>query len=484
MTRDLTVGKPSKVLLGLSLPMFISVLFQQMYNLADSVMAGQFAGENALAAVGASYPVTMIFMAVAFGFNIGSSVVISQLFGAKKFAETKTSVWTAAIMSLVISVVMTVFGVLCSSLMMQWINTPADIMADGAVYLKIYAAGLVFLFMYNTATAVFMALGDTRTPLVFLIASSLLNILLDYIFVAPLNMGVAGVAWATFIAQGVACIGALAALAFVLHRVKTEEKYKKFSWAMSGKILKISLPSILQQSFISIGNIAVQSVVNTYGNAVIAGFSAGTKLNTFAMTSMMNLANGVSTFTAQNYGAGEYDRIKKGFKAAIGYIYAVALPFVLLFCLGGEFMMKMFVADISDEALATGMTMVRIISPFYFVCSFKLLADGVLRGSGAMVMFMISTFSDLIIRVALSYAWSPAVGMTAVFWAWPIGWAVGTVISLLFYFSGKWKKRLPRKSDDGDDSDNSDNSDSNDNFGERHRLFTWFRHKTGHRAVH
>lgn len=209
MVTDLTTGKPGRVLLNFTIPMFISVIFQQMYSLADSIIAGKFAGENALAAVGASYPITMIFMAIALGCNVGCSVVISQLFGAKRFTQMKTAISTTIISSLGVSLVLTAFGLLFCNPLMRLIHTPANIFEDSALYLRIYVAGLVFVFLYNVATGVFTSLGDSKSPLYFLIGSSVGNIVLDYIFVRFLKMGVAGVAWATFIAQGLACILAL-----------------------------------------------------------------------------------------------------------------------------------------------------------------------------------------------------------------------------------------------------------------------------------
>ena len=211
MNKDLTVGEPRKILWQFALPMFISVIFQQLYNIADSVIVGNFAmhGEDALAAVGASYPITMIFMAIALGCNTGCAVVISQLFGAKKYREMKTAVSTTLLASFVISIVLTVCGLLFSRGMLKMISTPENIFADADVYLKIYIGGFIFLFFYNVVTGIFTSLGDSKTPLYFLIGSSVSNIILDYVFVAMLHWDVAGVAWATFVCQGIACVLAL-----------------------------------------------------------------------------------------------------------------------------------------------------------------------------------------------------------------------------------------------------------------------------------
>ena len=259
MIKDLTKGEPGKVLLQFTLPMFISVIFQQLYNIADSVIVGNFAvhGEDALAAVGASYPITMIFMAIAMGCNVGCAVVISQLFGAKRYREMKTAVTTTLLASLAISVVLTVFGLLFSRAMLQMIRTPDNIFSDADVYLKIYIGGFVFLFFYNVVTGIFTSLGDSKTPLYFLIGSSLSNIALDWLFVAIFHWDVAGVAWATFICQGAACILALFTLKKRLKEVVCEGKPDLFSGAMLTKIALFAIPSILQQSFVSVGNIFI-----------------------------------------------------------------------------------------------------------------------------------------------------------------------------------------------------------------------------------
>lgn len=441
MIKDLTEGKPSSVLWKFSIPMFVSVVFQQLYNIADSAIAGKFAGEAALAAVGASYPITMIFMAIAVGSNIGCSVVISQLFGAKKYSEMKTAVSTTLLSSAVLSAVLTILGLFGTRILMQMINTPADVFEDGALYLRIYIGGFLFLFLYNICTGIFTSLGDSRTPLYFLIGSSLSNIFLDYWFVTGFKMGVAGVAWATFLAQGVACILAFFTLLYRLKKIKTDKMPPLFSGDMLKRVCRIAIPSILQQSFISIGNIFIQWRVNSFGSSVIAGYSAAIKLNTFSITSFTTLANGLSSFTAQNIGGRKTERVSKGFRAGIELAFIVAVPFAAAFFFFGQQMIYLFLPSEGNvqTALTTGMTFLKIVSPFYFVVSVKLMADGVLRGAGAMKHFMITTFTDLILRVILSFILSVPFGATGIWLSWPVGWSISTVLSYVFYKSGKWK---------------------------------------------
>ena len=369
MIHDLTEGKAQSVLWRFTIPLFISVIFQQLYNIADSVIAGKFAGEDALAAVGASYPITMIFMAVAVGSNIGCSVIISQLFGAKRYEEMKTAISTTLVAAFGISALLTGAGLMGSAAMMRMINTPDNIFTDGNLYLKIYIAGFAFLFLYNVATGIFTSLGDSKTPLYFLIGSSIGNIVLDYIFVADFHWGVAGVAWATFLAQGIACVLALYTVLKRLKTIKTEKNWKLFSGSMLKKISIVAIPSILQQSFISIGNIFIQSLINSFGSSVIAGYSAAVKLNTFTITSFTTLGNGTSSFTAQNLGAGKMERIREGFWASVKMAFLIAVPFFIAFFFFGEGMLSMFMGSESKEAMETGVQFLELylhfISPYH-----------------------------------------------------------------------------------------------------------------------
>lgn len=439
---DLTRGKPSSLLWRFSLPMLGSVVFQQLYNIADSVIAGQFVGEDALAAVGASYPITMIFMAVAMGCNIGCSVVISQLFGAKQLDEMKTAVNTSFLSVVVLSLALTLVGFITCDPLLGLLRTPANIFLDGSLYLKIYIGGLAFLFLYNICTGIFTALGDSRTPLLFLIASSIGNIALDLVFVICFHMGVAGVAWATFLAQGAASVLALAALLLRLKKIETQGRSMWFSPVMLKRISLVAVPSILQQSFISVGNLFIQGMVNGYGSSVVAGYSAAVKLNTFAITSFTTLANGVSSYSAQNIGAGKFRRVRAGFRTGVVMAAVVALPFLILYFFFSPQMVRLFMDNASSEAaVATGKEFLQIVSPFYLIIAVKLMADAVLRGGGAMGYFMIATFSDLVLRVVLAAVLSPAIGPGGIWISWPIGWIVAAVLSCVFYFKNVWLLR-------------------------------------------
>lgn len=440
MNKDLTVGRPETVLWRFCLPLFGSILFQQLYNIADSLVAGKFIGEEALAAVGNSYEVTLIFLAFAFGCNMGCSVVVSQLFGAREYGKMKTAVSTACIASAVLCGALMLGGILGCGGLLRLIHTPEGAFAGSKLYLDIYIWGLPFVFFYNIATGVFSALGDSRTPFLFLAASSTANIAVDILFVTAFDMGVAGVAWATFLCQGISCVLAVGVVCARLRKVEAPEPAPVFSPLLLKKIAVIAVPSILQQSFISVGNIVLQGVINGFGTGVMAGYSAGVKLNNLVITSFTTLANGVSNYTAQNIGAQKLPRVRAGFRAGVKLVWLLSLPLFLLYFFASRHMLSLFLDNPTEDALRTGVAYLRILSPFYFIISAKLVADGVLRGSGRMLHFMASTFTDLILRVVLAMLLArTALGALGIWCAWPIGWTVASAMSVFFYGTGPWK---------------------------------------------
>lgn len=432
MNKNLTEGEPGVVLWKFCLPLFGSIIFQQLYNIADSFVAGKLIGENALAAVGNSYGITMIFIAFAFGCNIGCSVIVSQLFGAKNYADMKTAVYTAMISSAALCVILMITGILGENGLLNMIQTPDEIFSDSKLYLDIYIWGLPFLFFYNIATGIFSALGDSKTPFMFLAMSSISNILVDIVFVSAFHMGVAGVAWATFLCQGASCILAIGAVLKRLSGIHTE-KVPIFSAVLFRKIALIAIPSILQQSFISIGNIMIQGMINGFGPGVIAGYSAAVKLNNLVITSFTTLGNGISNFTAQNMGAGKISRIKAGFRAGIKMVWMLSLPIVAVYIVASDVLINAFMDEPSELALMSGIHFLKIVPPFYFIIAVKLVADGILRGAGLMKQFMIATFADLILRVILAFFLSEQFGYIGIWCSWPIGWCIATILSVLFF---------------------------------------------------
>ncbi len=448
VNKDLTQGNPQKILWAFCLPMFGSIVFQQLYNIADSFVAGKFIGENALAAVGNSYNITLIFIAFAFGCNIGCSVIVSQLFGAKNYNAIRTAVYTTLIASGVLCGVLMLAGLLSCETLLNLMKTQTEIMADSALYLQIYIWGLPFLFFYNIATGIFSAMGDSKTPFVFLAVSSSANILVDILFVNSLSMGIAGVAWATFLCQGVSCILSVVLVLKRLLKLKTSGRVPIFSAALLGKIAVIAIPSILQQSFISVGNMMIQGCINGFGVSVAAGYSAAVKLNNLVITSFTTIGNGISNFSAQNLGAQQYKRIQEGFRAGLKLVWCLSVPFLVVYIFGGKYLLLLFMDQTSEVALMTGRQFLWILSPFYFVISAKLVADGILRGTNAMRQFMAATFTDLVLRVVLAFVLSGWLDSETGIWcAWPVGWTIAMGISMFFYSKlGIWEATLKKQS--------------------------------------
>ena len=441
MTKDLTVGHPGRVMILFALPMVVSVVFQQLYNMADNVIAGQFIGDDALSAVSISYPVTMIYTAVALGLNIGCSVVISQLFGSGQHGRMKTAVSTSLLSTTAMALLLTALGLLFCPALLRAMQTPESYMADTLIYLRIYTGGLAFIFLYNICTAVFTALGDTITPLIFLVISSLSNIGLDIWFVTAFSMGVAGLAWATFLCQGVAALASLVVLLLRLRSIPSEP-WPKFSPGILRTIATLAIPGICQKSFVSLGNVFIQSVVNSYDATVpgiISGFSSATKLVYFVVTLTSTVSSSMASFTAQNIGAGHMERLKQGLRTAYGICLAIVLPSTLFFVLMPRTAMGIFVPAESTAVIEAGTWYLWIVAPFMLVVALKQVCDGVLQGAGSAREFMATTFSDLILRVALAYILPLWMGHLGIWWAWPIGWILGTAISLWFYLRGRWK---------------------------------------------
>lgn len=434
MNHDLTVGKPETVLWKFCLPLFGSIIFQQLYNIADSMIAGRFIGKNALAAVGNSYEITLIFIAFAFGCNMGCSVIVSQLFGAKEYDRLKTAVSTACIFSAFICALLMLAGILGSSPLLHLIRTPEEVFSDSKLYLDIYIRGLPFVFFYNIATGIFSAFGDSKTPFCFLVASSTSNIIIDILFVKIFHMGVAGVAWATFLCQGISCILSILTVWMRLAKLPAQRKSQIFAWELLKRIVAIAIPSILQQSFISIGNILIQSMINGFGASVMAGYSAAVKLNNLVITSFTTVGNGISSFAAQNLGARKYGRIRECFHVGIKMVWYLCIPFCILYICFGKYVLLLFMEKSSAAALLTGRQFLWILSPFYFIVSVKLVADGILRGISAMRQFMTATFTDLILRVVLAFVLADRTNTATGIWcAWPIGWTIAMILSVFFY---------------------------------------------------
>lgn len=437
---DMTAGNPLKALFAFTLPMICGNLFQQFYNIVDTIIVGKKVGEDALAAVGASTAITMLFVMVANGTGIGCSIIISNLFGAGDLKRMKSAISTALRSIFLLSIGLSVFGLFINKPIMHLMGTPKNIFPDAAAYMQIYFMGFVFLFMYNALAAIYNALGDSKKPLYFLIFSSLLNIGLDLLFVVRFGMGVKGVAWATLIAQGVSAILSFGFLLKKLHGYKTEP-YEKFDKQLLIRMVTVAIPTVLQSSIISIGMLLVQSTVNRFGSSFLAGYTAALKLDSIAIVPMVACGNAASTFVAQNLGAGKLDRVKTGYRICLGMAISIGLGIAVIMQVFGSDMIQWFLdKEESAKALKVGCDYISTVSLFYFVMGTMNVSCGVLRGAADMRWFLGGSLLNLFVRVTLCYVLANATSGYIVMWSHPIGWAVCLVIVVFRYFQGGWKK--------------------------------------------
>lgn len=443
--RDLTIGNPTKLLIAFCIPLFLSALFQQLYSIGDSIVAGQMIGNDALSEISNSYEVTLVFIAFAFGCNIGTSVIVAEFFGSKNYSKVKTAVYTSTITSLIMCVVLMILGISLCTPLLRLMKTDEALLGPSREYLLIYCFSLPFVFIYNIATGIFAALGDSKTPFIFLAVSSVFNILLDMLF-AYLGFGVAGLAWATFICQVISAVLSFLVVLVKLHKLETSDKIRIFDKKVLKTFLSVAIPSIIQQSFVSIGNLVIQAEINAYGSGAMAGYGAAIKLNNVIITSLTAVGNGVSNYTAQNLGAGKNERIRKGLFSSLIIAYTIVFVITVLYLVLANVLLSFFINDIEtvdnprekiNQAYNVGKSFIYIVSPFYFVIATKLCTDGVLRGSRLMKFFMTDTLVDLALRVGLSFVFNYMLGVSGIWWAWPIGWIISGVMSL-FFFSMKY----------------------------------------------
>jgi len=400
MIKDLTEGNPLKVIWRFSLPLLLSTALQQIYNIADSVIVGRFTGSLGLASIGAAYPVTLFYIAIATGASMGCSVIISQLFGAKKLGDLKTAVFTALLSLSVFGVVMSATGIALSGPFMRLLNAPDELLPYASSYLAIYSAGVLFMFLYNAATAIFTGLGDSKRPLYFLIMSSVLNVILDILAVGPLHMGVAGAAWATTISQAVAAMLSCLLASRRIVALPAAESYRHFDRRLLKSMAGIALPSIFQQCCVALSHTILQGLVNTFDTTVIAGYEAASKLHNFAYMCFNTLGTALSSFAAQCYGAKKYDRIIHGFRVSTGLCFGFTIIVIALFQLFPAQLAGIFVdSDAEGDVIAVGVNYLRIISPVYAVICYIITTGGLLRGVGKSMTFFIETIIEFAVRV-------------------------------------------------------------------------------------
>ena len=429
----LTQESPFRALLIFSFPMMMGNLFQQFYTMTDSIIVGRFIGEAALAAVGASAALSAVFIAIAVGGGAGAMVITSNAFGRKDFTLVKESISTSLISFCILSVVLAAAGYAFSDRIMGLLNTPENIKSDAVLYLRIYFLGLPFLFMYNIISSVFNSLGKSRIPLFLLIFSSLLNIVLDIAAVTALGMGIAGAAWATLISQALSAVLSFIILTKTLKSMDGRRK-RLFSSSIFSSMTKIALPSIIQQTTINFGMMLVQSVVNTFGSEVLAGYSASIRIDNIVTVPLSAVGNAMSPYTAQNSGAGKNERIDTGWKSALAIILSFAIAIcIILQAFNTEIISLFLGADGSAAAYRTGEEYLSYLGWFYGILGFAFVTGGVLRGMGKMASFTAASIANLSLRVIGAMVFAPLYGVEIVWYVVPLGWILYFSICYVSY---------------------------------------------------
>lgn len=449
---DLTKGHPLPAITLYALPMLIGMFFQQAYNLIDGYIAGRYIGAVALGAVGTCYPVTVFFIAIASGLSLGTSIFCSLKYGAKKYRQVRSAVTTSLFSFIPLSLLLCAAGIGLAPDILRWLAVPEEALSATRDYLIIYVAGLPFLFLYNLSNGVLTGLGDSKTPLVFLIVSSSCNIILDFAFVKVIPWGIRGLAFATLISQAAASFLALFAVRRVYRYMQATESEapskERFSAAVLRDILRLGIPSMIQHMFMSTGQLFLQSVINGYGTAVMAGYSVAFRMNGIVINSLMALSNALSGFLAQNMGAAEYKRVDQGVKISLGIAFLFSLLTAAVFLWNGEDVLAFFVKEDADRdaVISAGLGFIRVVSPFYPLVCVKIVSDGALRGIGAMTPFMAATMSDVVVRLLCGNDFSARWGISGVWAVWPLAWLVGTSLSVGFYLFFR-RKKLSETSD-------------------------------------
>lgn len=438
----MTQGNIWKLLITFSIPLIIGNLLQQMYNTADSIIVGNFVGSNGLAAVGSGTALINLIIAFAQGASVGAGVVVSQYIGADKKDKIKISVHTSICISIILGLILSLLGIFASPSLLIMMKTPKVVLKSSILYLQIYCGGLIFNVIYNMATGILNAAGNSKKPLVYLAIASFTNIILDLLFIKIFKLGVMGAAIATDISQAISCILAIGYLLKVKSDYKLYIKDLKINKEKAVKIIKIGLPTAIQNMVISFSNVLVQSSVNAYGATAMAGYAAYLKIDGFNILPVLSISMAVTTFTGQNVGANRLDRVKKGMYSSLimVLVYTVFIGAVLL--IFSHQVLGLFTH--SAQVIMYGQLAMKYFCPYYFLLGILNVLAGTVRGAGKgippmiILLFSMCIFRILWIKIALPFYSS----IDGVFILYPISWLVGAILMILYTKFGKW---LPHK---------------------------------------
>lgn len=436
--KDFTVGKEARLILQFSVPLVLGNIFQNLYNVVDSIIVGRFLGKEALGAVGASFPIIFALISMVIGVGSGATTVVSQYFGAKKIEEVKRTIDTIFVFFLVSSILITILGILLSKHIFILLGLPSDILPQAVSYLRIYLLGMFFFFGFAGISSILRGLGDAKTPLYFMLIATINNILFDLLFVVVFKWGIEGAALATIISEG----GAFVTAAIYLNKrhpiIKLSIRKYIFDRDIFRSCIRIGLPTGFQQSFVAFGMMAIMSIVNGFGTSAVAAYSAAMRIDSFVKMPAITFSSALSTFVGQNLGAFQEQRAKTGLRATLIFSTIYCIFVSLLIIVFGQNIMSLFTQD--PEVIKIGQDYLVIVSSFYLLFSIMFSFTGFLRGAGATLIPMITTFTALyLIRIPAATLLSGIIGVNGIWWAEPMGTFVGMLILLIYYRSGKWK---------------------------------------------
>jgi len=439
--KDFTVGKEAKLILQFSVPLVLGNIFQNLYNVVDSIIVGRFLGKEALGAVGASFPIIFALISMVIGVGSGASTVVSQYFGAKKIEEVKRTIDTIFVFFLGSSILITILGITLSKQIFMLLGLPDEILPQAISYLRVYMLGMFFFFGFAGISSILRGLGDAKTPLYFMIIATVNNILFDLLFVVVFKWGIEGAALATILSEG----GAFITAAIYLNKkhpiIKLSFRKYIFDRDIFKSCIRIGLPTGFQQSFIAFGMMAIMSIVNGFGTNAVAAYSAAMRIDSFVKMPAITFSSALSTFVGQNLGAFQEQRAKTGLRATLLFSTIYCIFVSLLIILFGQNIMSLFTQD--PEVIKVGQDYLVIVSSFYLFFSIMFSFTGFLRGAGATLIPMITTFTALyLIRIPAATFLSGIIGVNGIWWAEPMGTFVGMMILLIYYKSGKWKGKV------------------------------------------
>jgi putative MATE family efflux protein len=438
---DLTVGKESKLILTFTIPLLIGNVFQQLYAIIDSVIVGHFIGKEGLAVIGAAFPVIFLLISLVIGIASGSTIMVAQYFGAKDIKNIRRTIDTMYIFLFFMSIITSAIGIYFSGDIFRLLKLPEDLIPNARLYLNVYLAGLIFLFGFNGNLAILRGLGDSKTPMVFLAISTLVNIGLDFLFVLGFKMGIVGIALATVISQAGAFITSVIYLNKTHEIIHLSIKKLIFDRKIFNTTLRIGIPSGLQQTFVALGMMALIRIVNDFGTDAIAAFTVAGRIDSFALLPAMNFSIAISTFVGQNLGANKVGRVRKGFLATWLMNSGISVIVSIIVMLFGHQLMAAFTSD--PNVIEIGEQYLFIVGGFYILFSTMFIANGVLRGAGDTLIPMFITLMGLwIIRIPVAYFLSRHIGIEGIWWGVPAAWFVGSTLSVLYYMSGRWKRKV------------------------------------------